>query len=101
MEECSDDESDADYDGDKDSDVGGEGQPRLKKVLRLLRPVPTHWNSMYYTNKRALALKDSLVMFSNSERDWNGKSLPTKPHRIQRESVVLEAFSYWDPCPSF
>ena len=51
MEERSDDESDADYDGDEDFDVGGEGQPRLKKVSQLLRPVPTHWNSMYYTIK--------------------------------------------------
>ena len=100
-EELSDDESDADYDGDEDFVVGGEGQPRLKQVLRLLRPMPTRWNSMYYTIKRALALKDSLVMFSNLERARNGKSPPTKPHRIQRESVVLESPSYQDPCPSF
>ena len=45
-EELSDDESDADYDGDEDFDVGGEGQPRLKQVLRFLRPMPTRWNSM-------------------------------------------------------
>ena len=32
-EERNDDESDANYDGDKDFDVGREGQPRLKKVL--------------------------------------------------------------------
>ena len=32
-EEHSDDESDADYDRDEDFDVGGEGQPRLQKVL--------------------------------------------------------------------
>ena len=51
VEECNDDESDANYDGDEDFDVGGEGQPRWKKVLRLLRPVPTRWNSMYYTIK--------------------------------------------------
>ena len=100
-EELSNDESDADYDGDEDFVVGGEGQPRLKQVLRLLRPVPTRWNSIYYTIKRALALKDLLVMFSNSERARNGKSPPTKPHRIQRESVVLESPSYQDPCPSF
>ena len=74
MEERNDDESDADYDGEEDFDVGGEGQPHLKKVLRLLRPMLTRWNSMYYTTKRLLALKDSLVMFSNSERACNGKS---------------------------
>ena len=51
VEELSDDESDADYDGDEDFIVGGEGQPCLKQVLRLLRPVLTHWNSMYYTIK--------------------------------------------------
>ena len=47
--------ADADYDGDEDFDVGGEGQPHLKQVLQLLRPVLTCWNSMYYTIKRALA----------------------------------------------
>ena len=31
--ERSNDESDADYDGDEYFDVGGEGQPRLKQVL--------------------------------------------------------------------
>ena len=45
-EERSDDESDANYDGDEDFDVGGEGQPRLKQVLQLLRPMLTRWNSM-------------------------------------------------------
>ena len=33
-EERSDDESDADYDGDEDFDVRGEGQPHLRTVLR-------------------------------------------------------------------
>ena len=50
-EECSDDESDADNNGHEDFDVGGEGQPRLKKVLQLLRPMATRWNSMYYLMK--------------------------------------------------
>ena len=45
-EELNDDESNADYDGDEDLVVVGEGQPCLKQVLQLLRPVPTHWNSM-------------------------------------------------------
>ena len=100
-EELSDDDSDADYDGDEDFDVGGDGQPYWKQVLRLLRPVPTGWNSMHYTIKRALALKESVVMFSDSEQVSNGNSPPTKPHRIQRESVVFEPPSYQDPCPSF
>ena len=90
MEELSDDESKADYDGDEDFGGGGEGQPCLKQVLRLLRPMPTRWNSMYYTIKRALALKDSLVMFANSERARNGKSPHAKPCHIPRGSVVLE-----------
>ena len=51
VEEGNNDESDADYDGDEDFDVGGEGQPHLKQVLRLLRPMLTNWNSMYYTIK--------------------------------------------------
>ena len=78
-EELSDDESDDDCDGDEDFDVGGEGQPRFKKMLRLLRPVPTCWNSMDYTIKRAMALKDSLVMFSKLERARNGKAPPPPP----------------------
>ena len=32
-EELNNDESNADYDGDEDFVVEGEGQPRLKKVL--------------------------------------------------------------------
>ena len=32
-EECNDDEREADFDGDEDFKVGGEGQPHLKKVL--------------------------------------------------------------------
>ena len=32
-EERSDDESDADYDGDEDFDVGGEGQPLLEESV--------------------------------------------------------------------
>ena len=39
--ECSDDESEADYDGDEDFDFVGEGQPRLNKVLQLLRHMLT------------------------------------------------------------
>ena len=32
-EERSDDEGEADFDGDEDLEVGGEGEPRLKRVL--------------------------------------------------------------------
>ena len=50
-EEHSDDESKADCDGEEDFDFGGEGQPHLKKVLQLVRPMPTRWYSMNYTIK--------------------------------------------------
>ena len=96
-EELSDDESDVDYDGDEDFIVGGEGQPCLKQVLRLLRPMPTHWNSMYYTIKRALELKDSLVMFSNSEPTRNCKSPPTTTTKpIASKGKVL----FWGHSPT-
>ena len=62
-EEHSDDEGEADFDGDEDLEVGGEGEPRLKKVLQLIRPMLTRWNSTYCLMKRALALKDALVQF--------------------------------------
>ena len=38
-EECNDDEREANFDGDEDFAIGGEGQPHLKKVLQLLRPM--------------------------------------------------------------
>ena len=63
-EERSDDEGEADFDGDEDLEVGGDGEPRLKRVLQLIRPVPTHWNSACYLVKRALALKEALVQFA-------------------------------------
>ena len=50
-EEHSEDEGEANCDGGEDLKVGGEGQPRLKKVLQLIRPMPTHWNSTYYLVK--------------------------------------------------
>ena len=64
-EEHSDDEGEADFHGDDDLEVGGEGEPSLKKVLRLIRPVLTCWNLTYYLVKRALALKDALVQFAD------------------------------------
>ena len=62
-EEHSDDEGEANFDGDEDFEVGGEGEPHLKRALRLIRPVPTCWNSTYYLVKQALALKEALVQF--------------------------------------
>ena len=50
-EEFSEDEGEDDCDRDEDFEVGREGQPRLKKVLRLIRPMPTRWNSKYYLVK--------------------------------------------------
>ena len=50
-EERSDDEGEADFYGDEDLEVGGEGEPRLKRVLRLIRPMLTRWNSTYYLVK--------------------------------------------------
>ena len=66
-EECSEDEGEADCDGDEDFKVGEEGQPHLKKVLQLIRHVLTSWNSTYSLMKRALALKEALVQFTNSQ----------------------------------
>ena len=63
-EEHSDDEGEADFDGDEDLEVGGEGEPHLKRVLRLIRHVSTHWNLTYYLVKRALALMEALVQFA-------------------------------------
>ena len=60
-EERSDDEGEPDLDGDEYLKVGEEGKPRLKRVLQLIKPVPTRWNSTYHLVKRALALKDTLV----------------------------------------
>ena len=63
-EECNDDEGEPNLDGDEDLEVGGEGEPHLKRFLRLIRPMPTCWNSTYYLVKQALALKDALVQFA-------------------------------------
>ena len=88
----SDDERKADFDRDEDFKVGGEGQPRFKKVLRLLRPMVTHWNFMYYTIKRALALKNSLVVFTNSERARNGE-YPTMSPIDDNVEVFIQSYS--------
>ena len=51
QEERNKDEGEANCDGDEELDVGGEGQPCLKKVLQLIRLVPTRWNLTYYLMK--------------------------------------------------
>ena len=78
-EERSDDEAEADFDGYEDLEVGGEGEPRLKRVLRLIRPVPTRRNSTYYLVKRALALKEALVLFVARHASHPGEHPATIP----------------------
>ena len=63
--ECSDDEGDADFDGEEGLSWDAQGKPQGKKVLRLLTPVSTRWNSMYYLIQGALVLKDPLIKFTN------------------------------------
>ena len=59
-----DDEIEADIDGGEGLAYDAIGKIQVKKALRLLTPVPTHWNSMYYLIKRALAMKDLLIYFT-------------------------------------
>ena len=63
--ECSDDEGDADFDGEEGLSCDARGKPQVKKVLRLLTPMSTCWNSMYYLIQRALVLKNLLTKFTN------------------------------------
>ena len=56
-EERNDDEGEADFDGDEDLEVGGEGEPLLKKVLRLIRPIATRWNSTYYLIETSIGIE--------------------------------------------
>ena len=98
-EELSNDESNADYDGGEDFCCWRKGAAPLEASVAIAETLPTCWNFMYCTIKRALALKDLLVMFSHLERACNGKSPPTKPCCIQRENVVLESPSYQGPLP--
>ena len=74
--ECSDDEGNADFDGEEGLSYNAQGKPKAKKVLRLLTPVSTHWNSMYYLMQRALVLKDPLVKFTNHVRSMFLGELP-------------------------
>ena len=63
--ECSDDEGDADSDEEEGLSYDAQGRPQVKKVLRLLTPVSTCCNSMYYMIQRALVLKNLLTKFTN------------------------------------
>ena len=79
--ECSDDEGDADFDGDKELSCNAQGKPQMKKVLRLLTLVSICWHSMYYLIKRALVLKGPLIKFIKSIQSmFLGKApLPQEP----------------------
>ena len=44
--ECSDDEGDGDFDGEEGLSCNAQGKPQVKNVLRLLKLVSTHWNSI-------------------------------------------------------
>ena len=58
QEECSKDEGEADCDGDEDLDIGGEGQPRLKNILRLIRPVPTRGGQTF---PKSMEIRNSIA----------------------------------------
>ena len=74
--ECNDDNGDADFDGEEGLSYNAQGKPQVKKVLRLLTPVSTRWNSMYYLIQRALVLKDPLIEFTNNVRSTLPGELP-------------------------
>ena len=99
-EERSDDEGEADFDGDEDLEVGGEGEPRLKRVLRLIRPVLTHWNSTYYLVKRALALKEALVQFLARHASRPGEHPSTIPVDDNVDVFVWSCSWTTTLCPS-
>ena len=63
--EPSDDEGDADFDGEEGLSCDAQGKPQAKKVLRLVTLVSTRWNSMYNLIQRALVLKNPLIKFTN------------------------------------
>ena len=91
-EERSKDEGEAACDGDEDLEVEGEGQPYLMKVLQLIRPVLTRWHSIYYLVKRALALKEALVQFTNSQRPCLGEH-PTTISVDDNVEVFIQSYS--------
>ena len=66
--ECNDDEGDVDFGGEEGLSCDAQGKPQMKKILRLLTPVSTRWNSMYYLIQRAVVLKNPLIKFTNYVR---------------------------------
>ena len=99
-EECSNDEGEANFDGEEDLEVGGEGEPHLKKVLKLIRPMPTRWNSTYYLVKRALALKEALVQFAARHASRPGEHPATIPVDDNVEVFVPSCSWITTLCPS-
>ena len=99
-EEDSDDEGEPDLDGDEDLEVGGEGEPCLKRVLQLIRLVPTHWNSTYYLVKRALALKDALGQFVACHPPHLGEHPTTIPVEDNVEVFIRSCSWTTTLCPS-
>ena len=99
-ERHSDDEGEPDLDGDEDLEVGGEGKPRLKRGLRLIRLVPTRWHSIYYLVERALALEDALVQFAACHLPCPSEHPTTIPVDDNVE-VFVQSYSWITTlCPS-
>ena len=85
--ECSDDKGDAGFDGDEGLSYAADSKPRqVKRVLKLLTLVSTHWNSMYYLIKRALVLKDPLTKFTDHvQSTFLGETPP--PHKSPTNNI--------------
>ena len=66
--ECTNDEGDANFDGEEGFSCDDQGKPQVEKMLRLLTSVSIRWNSMYYLIQRALVLNNPLIKFTNCVR---------------------------------
>lgn len=84
---ASDDKGETDFDGDEGLSCDAESKPQVKKVLRLLSPVSTHWNSMYDLIKRALAQKDPLIDLTKSMRSMCTSETTPLPKRPADDSA--------------
>ena len=88
---CSDDKGDTDFDGEEVLSCDAQGKPQVKKMLRLLTPVSTRWNSMYYLIQRAMVLKDPLIDFTNHVRStFLGEASP--PPKSPTDDNALTVF---------
>ena len=85
--ECNDDEGDADFDGEAGLSYDAQGKPQMKKVLRLLTPMSTHWNSIYYLIERALVLKNPLIKFTNCMRTMFLDKVPPPRKSLDDDSA--------------